>query len=102
MGAEYADSDMDVPTQKGLSVTILGAVFIHVSINISMRDFVPSGTKKRKIPEATTTISNKVKETKAEHFFNSVVSVLDTLDIYDMQSYYIVIDNSSNHTSSLL
>ena len=88
-----------VPTAKGITVTILGAISQAGVIDISLsKPQAVSMSKKRKTNGAKAmSVSGRV-GTRTEHFLAYISNVMDVLDRNDMKGNYLVMDNAPIHT----
>ncbi|KAG0786127.1 hypothetical protein G6F29_008150 [Rhizopus arrhizus] len=88
---------IEVPTARGTSITILGAISSQDIINVSLRKpTTASGSKKRradgKVIEPTARVG-----TRTEHSLFYLNNVMDVLDENNLRGFYIVMDNSPIH-----
>ncbi|KAG1143620.1 hypothetical protein G6F37_003780 [Rhizopus arrhizus] len=88
---------IEVPTARGTSITILGAISSQDIINVSLRKpTTVSGSKKRradgKVIETTARVG-----TRTEHFLFYLNNVVDVLDKNNLRGFYIAMDNSPIH-----
>lgn len=88
-----------VPTVKGITITILGAISQAGVIDISLKKpQAVSASKKRKTNDTTAMrVSGRV-GTRTEHFLAYLSNVMDVLDTNDMKGHYLVMDNAPIHT----
>jgi hypothetical protein len=88
-----------VPTAKGITITIFGAISQAGVIDISLKKphavFV---SKKRKANDTTGKAINGRIGTRTEHFLAYISNVMDVLDRNDMKGHYLVMDNAPIHT----
>lgn len=84
-----------VPTNRGVSITILGAICNAAVINISLRkpEAVASSKKRNHDGKKATTLNSRV-GTRTEHYLEFISSVIDVLDAHDMEGTYLVMDNA--------
>ena len=88
-----------IPTAKGVTITILGAISQAGVIDISLRKpQAVSVSKKRKANDTTATVVSGRVGTRTEHFLTYISNVMDVLDRNDMKGHYIVMDNAPIHT----
>ncbi|KAG2215655.1 hypothetical protein INT45_008403 [Circinella minor] len=88
-----------VPTQRGVSVTILGAICELGVINVSLRKpQAVQSSKKRKRSNGTTVLNGRI-GTRTEHFIEFLNKVMDVLDENGMKGRYLVMDNAPIHTN---
>ncbi|KAG2215960.1 hypothetical protein INT45_010104 [Circinella minor] len=88
-----------VPTQRGVSVTILGAICELGVINVSLRKpQAVQSSKKRKRSNGTTVLNGRI-GTRTEHFIEFLNKVTDVLDENGMKGRYLVMDNAPIHTN---
>src|ERR1700730_1687124 len=88
-----------IPTSKGVTITILGAISQAGVIDISLRKpQAVSVSKKRKANDTTATVISGRVGTRTEHFLTYISNVMDVLDRNDMKGHYIVMDNAPIHT----
>lgn len=86
-----------VPSARGISITILGAISADGVIDISLRKPTSAvSKKKRKIDGKTVQINGRV-GTRSEHFLSYLNSMMDYLDRNGLHEYYIVMDNAPIH-----
>jgi hypothetical protein len=89
-----------VPTAKGITITILGAISQAGAIDISLKKpQAVSISKKRKANEAKAMVVSGRVGTRTEHlaYISNVMNVLDT---NDMKGLYLVMDKRSKKYSS--
>jgi transposase len=88
-----------IPTAKGVTITILGAISDAGIIDISLRKpKAVSTSKKRKVNgRAVDTVNGRI-GTRTEHYLAYLSNVMDVLDKNSMQGYYLVMDNAPIHT----
>lgn len=84
-----------VPMQKGISLTILGAISHKGIIDISLRLPTVTVSKKRKVDVKSVDSGNG--GTKRDHFLVFISNVMDVLDKNDMKGYFLVMNNASIH-----
>ena len=88
-----------VPTAKGVTITILGAMSQAGVIDISLKKpQAVSVSKKRKANDSTATVVSGRIGTRTEHFLAYISNVMDVLDRNDMKGHYLVMDNAPIHT----
>lgn len=87
-------ANVTVPTQRGNSITIVGAIHARGVVNMTLRK--PKASKKRKLPGSTV---RKTTGTNADHYQEFVKSVIDILDKAGLKGMYLVMDNASIHRS---
>jgi transposase len=88
-----------VPTAKGITITILGAISQAGVIDISLKK--PQATsisKKRRANDTTAMVVNGRVGTRTEHFLTYISNVMDVLDRNNMKGHYLVMDNAPIHT----
>jgi transposase len=88
---------IEVPTARGTSITILGAISSQGIIDVSLRKpTTVSGSKKRradgKVIETTARVG-----TRTEHFLFYLNNLMDVLDRNNLRGLYIVMDNAPIH-----
>jgi hypothetical protein len=92
-----------IPTEKGITITILGAIsqvgIIDVSLKKAQAVFV---TKKRKVYDTTATVINGRVGTRTEHFLAYISKVMDVLNRHGIKGNYLVMDNAPIDTPSKL
>ena len=89
-----------VPTQRGVSITILGAMCEKGIVNLSLRN--PSAVvskKKRKLTYYTTADVNGRIGTRTNHYLAFLTKTMDVLDAAGLQGRYLIMDNAPIHTS---
>lgn len=84
-----------VPTGKGVTITILGAISEAGVIDIYLRKpQAVSVSKKRKVNgKEAKTVNGRI-GTRTGHFLSYISNVMDVLDKRDMKGHYIVMDNA--------
>jgi transposase len=88
-----------VPTAKGITITILGAISQAGVIDISLKKpQAASISKKRKANDTTAMVVNGRVGTRTEHFLTYISNVMDVLDRNNMKGHYLVMDNAPIHT----
>jgi transposase len=88
-----------VPTAKGITITILGAISQAGVIDISLKKpQAVSISKKRKANDAKAMVVSGRVGTRTEHFLAYISNVMDVLDTNDMKGHYLVMDNAPIHT----
>lgn len=84
-----------VPTNRGTSITILGAISSAGVIDISLRKPTSvTNAKKRKFDGKVVKIT---KGTNTSHYLAYLCNVMDVLDKNKMQGFYLVMDNAPIH-----
>jgi hypothetical protein len=90
-----------IPTVKGKSVTILGAISQARVIDVSLKKAQAlSVTKKRKVNNTTATVINGRVGRRTEHFLAYISNVIDVLNRHGIKGNYLAMDNAPTHTSS--
>jgi hypothetical protein len=88
-----------VPTAKGITITILGAISQAGVIDISLKKpQAVSISKKRKANDAKVMVVSGRVGTRTEHFLAYISNVMDVLDTNNMKGHYLVMDNAPIHT----
>ncbi|KAG1201467.1 hypothetical protein G6F70_003144 [Rhizopus microsporus] len=88
---------IEVPTARGTSITILGAISSQDIIDVSLREpTTVSGSKKRRTGGKVIETAARV-GTRTEHFLFYLNNVMDMLDKNNLRGFYIVMDNASVH-----
>ncbi|KAG2221198.1 hypothetical protein INT45_000238 [Circinella minor] len=88
-----------IPSQRGVSITILGAICELGVINVSVRKpQAVQSSKKRKRNDGTTVLNARI-GTRTEHFVEFLDKVMDILDENNMKGRYLVMDNAPIHTN---
>jgi transposase len=88
-----------VPTAKGITITILGAISQAGVIDISLRKpQAVSISKKRKANDTRAMVVSGRVGTRTEHFLAYISNVMDVLDRNNMKGHYLVMDNAPIHT----
>jgi transposase len=88
-----------VPTAKGVTITILGAISQAGVIDISLKKpQAVSASKKRKANDSTARVISGRIGTRTEHFLAYISNVMDVLDRNGMKGQYLVMDNAPIHT----
>ena len=88
-----------VPTTKGISITILGALSQAGVIDISLKK--PQAvaiSKKCKENDAKAMVLSGLVGTRTEHFLAYISNVMDVLDRNIMKGQYLIMDNAPIHT----
>jgi hypothetical protein len=79
-----------VPTAKGITITILGAISQAGVIDISLKKpQAASISKKRKANDTTAMVVNGRVGTRTEHFLTYISNVMDVLDRNNMKGNYL-------------
>src|ERR1700730_11306927 len=87
-----------VPTAKGITITILGAISQAGVTDISLKKpQAVSISKKRKANDAKSVVVSGRVGTRTEHFLAYISNVMDVLDTNDMKGHYLVMDNAPIH-----
>lgn len=90
-----------VPTARGVTITILGAISEAGVIDISLKKpQAVAMSKKRKGDDKVVNITNARIGTRTEHYLTYLSNVMDVLDRHSMKGYYLVMDNAPIHTST--
>ena len=88
-----------VPSQRGVSITILGAICELGPFNVSLRKpQAVQSSNKRKRSDGTTVLNARI-GTRTEHFIEFLGKVMDILDENNMKGRYLVMDNAPIHTN---
>ena len=88
-----------VPTARGVTITILGAISEAGVIDISLKKpQAVAMSKKRKGDDKVVNITNARIGTRTEHYLTYLSNVMDVLDRHSMKGYYLVLDNAPIHT----
>lgn len=90
-----------VSTQRGVSLTILGAMCEKGIVNLTLRN--PSAVvskKKRKLTYYTASDVNGRIGTRTNHYLAFLSSTMDVLDAAGLKGRYLVMDNAPIHTST--
>lgn len=90
-----------VPTGKGVTFTILGAISQAGIINIGVKKPESASSKKRRADGKEVKINGKV-GTRTEHFLAYLNNVMDTLDKNNIKGQYIVMDNAPIHKPKVI
>jgi DDE superfamily endonuclease len=88
-----------VPTAKGITITILGAISQAGVIDISLKK--PQAvaiSKKSKENDAKAMVLSGRVGTRTEHFLAYISNVMDVLDRNIMKGQYLIMDNAPIHT----
>ncbi|KAI8048502.1 DDE superfamily endonuclease-domain-containing protein [Thamnidium elegans] len=86
-----------VPTSRGTSITILGAISAQGVIDISLRKPITVvGSKKRKGDGTVVTTTARI-GTRTEHYLGYLSNVMDVLDKNNLKGNYIVMNNAPIH-----
>ena len=94
-----------LPANKGISISILGAICEKGVIDLTLRkpkavQKKSASAKKRKRDDGKPTEVPEVNArvgTRSEHFNEFISNAMDTLDKHNMQGRYLVLDNASIH-----
>ncbi|KAG2217421.1 hypothetical protein INT45_013752 [Circinella minor] len=91
-----------IPSQRGVSIAILGAICELGIINVSLRkpQSVQS-SKKRKQNDGTTLLDARI-GTRAEHFIKFLNKIINILDENNIKRHHLVMDNASIHTNQTI
>jgi transposase len=89
-----------VPTGKGVTFTILGAISQAGIINIGVKK-PELASKKRNADGKEVKINGKV-GTRTEHFLVYLTNVMNTLDKNNIKGQYIVMNNAPIHKSKVI
>src|ERR1700731_4176229 len=88
-----------VPTAKGITITILGAISHAEETDIFLKKpQAVSISKNRKANDTTAMVVNGRVGTRTEHFLTHISNVMDVLDRNNMKGHYLVMDNAPIHT----
>lgn len=90
-----------VPTGKGVTFTILGAISQAGIINIGVKKPESASSKKRKADGKEVKINGKV-GTRTEHFLAYITNVMNTLDKNNIKGQHIVMDNAPIHKPKVI
>lgn len=91
-----------VSTQRGVSITILGAMCERGIVNITLRrPTAVVSKKKRKLEfaESGLNVVNGRIGTRTTHYLQFLASTMDVLDQNDMKGRFLVMDNAPIHRS---
>ncbi|KAG0303048.1 hypothetical protein BGZ99_002797, partial [Dissophora globulifera] len=92
------------PSNRGRSITIFGAICIQGTVKISAR--LPMASKKRKVVGGSKTGKGRSISggtgTKANHYLEFITSVMDELDLHNLQGCNLVMDNAAIHKTKAL
>lgn len=92
-----------VPTQRGVSITILGAICAAGIINLSLRKpQAVASRKKRKLGSDKHEAVNGRVGTRSEHYLEFLNSVMDVLDQASLKGKYLVMDNAPIHSPRVI
>lgn len=93
-----------VPSNRGITVTIIGAICEKRVIDLTLRkpkavqkSKTSNKKRKRENGDAVATEVNARVGTRAEHFLQFVSGVMDTLDARGMTGQYLIMDNATIH-----
>ena len=90
-----------VPTGRGVTVSILGAISEAGVIDISLKKPQAASTsKKRKANGKSVNVVNGRIGTRTENYLAYLSNVMDVLDKNEMKGHYLVMDNAPIHTPS--
>lgn len=91
-----------VPTQRGVTITILGAMCEKGIVNLTVRrPSAVASKKKRKLTiEAGVAEVNGRVGTRTTHYLDFLAKTMDHLDEHGLQGRYIVMDNAPIHKST--
>ena len=88
-----------VPSGKGASISILGAISEAGVIDISLKmPQAVSTSKKRKVIEISFNVVKGRIGTRTQHYLAYFSNVMDVLDKNNMKGQYLVMDNAPIHT----
>lgn len=85
-----------IPTGKGVTFTISGAISQAGIIDISVKKPEAVSAKKRKADGKEVKVNGKV-GTRTEHYLSYLSNVMDVMDKNGMKGHYIVMDNAPIH-----
>lgn len=89
---------VEVSTQRGVSITIIGAMCERGIINLVLRKpSVVANKKKRKLGFSATVDVNGRVGTRTSHYLDFLSRTMDTLDAEGMKGRYLVMDNAPIH-----
>jgi hypothetical protein len=90
-----------VATQRGASITILGAMCEKGIINFTLRKStaVVSKKKRKLIFSCSVDVNGRI-GTRTTYYLHFLSSAMDVLDQHNMKSRYLVMDNAPIHRSS--
>ncbi|KAG1473327.1 hypothetical protein G6F56_001016 [Rhizopus delemar] len=91
-----------VSTQRGVSITILGAMCERGIVNITLRRPTAVVSKKKRKLEFAESGLNVVNDrigTRTTHYLQFLASTMDILDQNDMKGRFLVMDNTPIHRS---
>ncbi|OAD73062.1 hypothetical protein PHYBLDRAFT_146375 [Phycomyces blakesleeanus NRRL 1555(-)] len=87
-----------VPTQRGVSITILGAMCKRGIVSLSLKKPTAAATKKkRKLDIYTNVEVNGRIGTRTQHYLDFLSHTMDVLDSQGMQGRYLIMDNAPIH-----
>ncbi|OAD76004.1 hypothetical protein PHYBLDRAFT_142990 [Phycomyces blakesleeanus NRRL 1555(-)] len=87
-----------VPMQRGVSITILGAMCEREIISLLLKKPTAVATKKKRKLDIYTNIEvNSRIGTRAQHYLNFLSHTMDVLDSQSMQGRYLIMDNAPIH-----
>ncbi|KAG2216119.1 hypothetical protein INT45_011319 [Circinella minor] len=88
-----------IPSQRGVSITILGTICEVGVINVSLiKPRAVQSSKKRKRSDGTPVVNARI-GTRTEHLIVFLNKVIDILDENDIKGRYLVMDNAPIHTN---
>jgi transposase len=88
-----------IPTGRGVTVSILGAISDAGVIDISLKKPQAAAmSKKRKGNGRAVAVVNGRIGTRTEHYLAYLSNVMDVLDRNNMKGHYLVMDNAPIHT----
>lgn len=88
-----------VPTQHGITLTIIGAICEVGVANLVLKKPQAVVSKKRKAVDGKSREVNGRIGTQKEHYLESISSTMDVLDQSNMKECYLVMDNAPIHKS---
>lgn len=91
-----------VATQRGVSITIMGAMCEKGIVNITLRKpTAVASKKKRKLEFAETGLDvvNGRIGTRTTHYLQFLASTMDVLDQHELKGRYLIMDNAPIHRS---
>ncbi|EIE92242.1 hypothetical protein G6F46_002362 [Rhizopus delemar] len=93
-----------IPSNRGITVSIIGAIFEKEVIDLTLRK--PKAVQKKKKSNKKRRRENGKAEVvevnsrvgaRSEHFIEFLIGVMDILDQFDMKGCYLVVDNAVMH-----
>lgn len=92
-----------VPSQRGVNITILGAISKDGVIDLTLRKPEAEASRKRRRQNSgkSETLNARL-GTRTEHYIAFISNVMDTLDKHGMKGKRLIMDNAPIHTNQAI